>query len=446
MLVFTLVLGQLVCVLLALFVFRSWMADTLNGIVQQRAVEVMQDTGKLLAAELERMDLAALEPGSASWTEAQSLIQASEFADGAYPTLVDPETWRVICHPDPAVLAEEAYIGAVTEDKSVDGTNLYDALIGSADRQSTVLVNAQDELLVPMALSRYDLMLLIHQPRAPLTARLDAFMGRVWSIGAILGFVLVAVSGTVSWVLLKHYESRLASHNATLERKVADRTAQIERNRDAIIYAVARVAESRDEGTGQHLERISQYTRILAEELQRRRDDLDPQWVRTVGITSILHDVGKVGIPDEVLLKPGKLTEAERATIERHPFIGGDTLMAIKQHWGDDPFLVTASEICFAHHERWDGQGYPFGLAGDAIPLSARIVALADVYDALTSARPYKQALPHDEVVQRIRDASGTHFDPQMVEAFLAVADAFDRVRHQMQDQQVEQPKAPASA
>src|SRR5262249_9773297 len=127
---------------------------------------------------------------------------------------------------------------------------------------------------------------------------------------------------------------------------------------------------------------------------------------------------GKVGIPDSILLSPKKLTPEQRAIIQKHPLIGGDTLLAIRKVWGDDPFLVTACEIAFAHHEKWDGSGYPFGLAGENIPLAARIVALADVYDALTTKRVYKDAMSHEQARAVILAGEGSHFDPKVVEAF----------------------------
>ena len=138
-------------------------------------------------------------------------------------------------------------------------------------------------------------------------------------------------------------------------------------------------------------------------------------------VTAALHDIGKVGIPDAVLKKPGKLTDEERKIMNSHTTIGGDTLIAVRQQWEQDEFLRTAAEIALAHHEKWDGSGYPYGRSGDTIGLSARIVAVADVYDALTSERVYKKAMPHEKAKGIIVEGSGAHFDPLVVEAFLAV-------------------------
>ena len=204
------------------------------------------------------------------------------------------------------------------------------------------------------------------------------------------------------------------------------------RSRDAVIFGLAKLAESRDDDTGQHLERICRLVEILASQVAKTNPDLDEEWVRTISTTAAMHDIGKVGVPDAVLLKPGALTEDERRTIQRHTYIGGDTLLEIKRRWGEDPFLVTAAQIAMGHHEKWDGNGYPFGLTGDDIPLAARVVAVADVYDALTSKRVYKNRMPHDQARQIIIDEAGTHFDPQVVHAFMACEAQFRAVAAQM--------------
>ena len=199
------------------------------------------------------------------------------------------------------------------------------------------------------------------------------------------------------------------------------------KSRQAVIFSMARLAESRDEDTGKHLERIGAFVEILAGQLSCMRSDIDNDWVRTVSITAALHDIGKVGIPDTVLRKPGPLTDEERRVMQRHTYIGGDTLLDIKRKWQDDLFICTAAEIALSHHERWDGTGYPYGLSGQDIPLAARVVALADVYDALRSKRVYKEAMTHEAACKLIRKGSGSHFDPDIVKAFDAVEQQFLR-------------------
>jgi response regulator RpfG family c-di-GMP phosphodiesterase len=205
-------------------------------------------------------------------------------------------------------------------------------------------------------------------------------------------------------------------------------------SRDAVIFAMAKLAESRDTDTGKHLERICRYVAILAGELVKHRTDIDQTWVETVTLTAALHDIGKVGIPDAVLCKPGKLTDEERKIIQTHTTIGGDTLIALKQRVADDDqFLGTATEIAFAHHEKWDGSGYPFGLSKEDISLAARLTAVADVYDALTCERVYKKPMSHDKARAIIVGDSGSHFDPAIVEAFVATEDQFRAVSDELQ-------------
>jgi putative two-component system response regulator len=207
--------------------------------------------------------------------------------------------------------------------------------------------------------------------------------------------------------------------------------------RDLAIFALAKLAESRDPETGAHLDRIRCYAKILARHvagLPRYRRAVDADFARTIFQTSPLHDIGKVGIPDSVLLKPGRLSDREFEIMKQHTRIGAETLeAALRQHPGAG-FLRMARDIALNHHERWDGTGYPQGLAGNDIPLSARIVSVADVYDALSTKRVYKEAFAHDVARSIIAAEAGTHFDPDVVDAFLATEDEFIRVRNQFSD------------
>jgi HD-GYP domain-containing protein (c-di-GMP phosphodiesterase class II) len=208
-----------------------------------------------------------------------------------------------------------------------------------------------------------------------------------------------------------------------------ERTARARsQSREAMIFALAKLAESRDDDTGKHLERICKYVEVLAAEVAKNDASLDGDWIRTITVTAALHDIGKVGIPDAVLKKPGPLTDEERKRMQSHTTIGGDTLIAVRREWSEDDFLRIAAEIALSHHERWDGTGYPFGLAAQDISLSARIVAVADVYDALTSKRVYKDAMPHDKAMSIIIEGSGKHFDPAVINAFRHVHEQFQRI------------------
>lgn len=207
--------------------------------------------------------------------------------------------------------------------------------------------------------------------------------------------------------------------------------------RDMMIFSLAKLAESRDQDTGTHLERIREYSKVLATELMswpKFENVVDAQFVELIYLTSPLHDVGKVGIPDNVLLKPGKLTPEEFEVMKRHTLIGGETLGASAQAHPEASFLKMAMDIALKHHERWDGTGYPFQLQGEDIPLSARIVAVADVYDALTTKRVYKPAFTHETAAEIIYKSRGSHFDPDLVDAFSKVEEQMRRIRFELDE------------
>ena len=238
---------------------------------------------------------------------------------------------------------------------------------------------------------------------------------------------------------------QLASMNDVLEHKVEERTAQLQRKtdevsqiRDVTIMAMASLAETRDNETGNHLKRTQNYIRALALKLRDHphfRDFLTEDNIESLYKLAPLHDIGKVGIPDAILLKRGKLTPEEFEIMKTHPLLGGNAIaMAESGLPTPSRFLHIAREIATAHHEKWNGSGYPLGLAGNAIPISARLMALADVYDALISRRIYKEPYTHEKAVAHILLGRGVHFDPEVTEAFLAIQEEFRQIAEQYQD------------
>src|ERR1700722_11369391 len=218
-------------------------------------------------------------------------------------------------------------------------------------------------------------------------------------------------------------------NNAEMIARVgtAERVLSLE-TRDVAIFAMARLAESRDPETGAHLERVRSYSRVLAQHLgglKEYRDEITPEYARLIYLTSPLHDIGKVGIPDIVLLKPGRLSDREFEIMKTHTTIGAQTLDAALREFPGVKFLEMGRDIAIAHHERFDGEGYPNGLRESDIPLCARIVALADVYDALTSKRVYKAAFTHDIARAMILKEAGAQFAPELVEAFIQTEEKF---------------------
>ncbi|MCM5677974.1 two-component system response regulator [Schlegelella sp. S2-27] len=237
---------------------------------------------------------------------------------------------------------------------------------------------------------------------------------------------------------LKTVADFLRDKNAFLEAEVGRRTRELQAIQDVTVVALASLAETRDNETGNHVRRTQFYVRSLCQALRTHAKferALTDKTIEALFKSAPLHDIGKVGVPDHILLKPGKLTAEEFDIMKRHPVIGRDALQRAEEQLGVEvEFLHFAKEIAYGHHEKWDGSGYPQGLKGDEIPLSARLMALADVYDALISRRVYKPPMSHDEAVALILASSGSHFDPDVVAAFTRQEDDFRAIAERYAD------------
>jgi len=247
---------------------------------------------------------------------------------------------------------------------------------------------------------------------------------------------------------VKQHQDSLKNYAITLENAVRQRTLELEVSRQDVIFCLARAVEYRDDVTGRHVERVGQYAAMIAQAL-----GMDQNYISMIEQAAQLHDVGKVGISDDVLMKPGKLSPDEFEQMQRHTLFGKRIVERMGDHeWHKlrqhvligsrildvprSPLLTMAARIALTHHERWDGTGYPLGLAGEDIPLEGRITAVADVFDALSSRRPYKPAYPVDKCFEIIIEESGTHFDSQIVAAFMSQRDAIVRTQIELADQQ----------
>ncbi|SFM49718.1 response regulator [Thermodesulforhabdus norvegica] len=229
----------------------------------------------------------------------------------------------------------------------------------------------------------------------------------------------------------------LEAYSHHLEFLVRQKVEELTQAYKATIFAMAKLAEYRDDATGHHLERVREYSRLLAEQLARMghySEVVTPRFIENIFEASPLHDIGKVAIPDSILLKPGRLTDEEMEIMKQHTVIGASALRDVLRMHPKNEFIAMGIEIAMSHHERWDGMGYPAGLAGDSIPLAARIVAVSDVYDALRSRRPYKAPLPHSNAVGIILAEKGTHFDPLVIDAFVEIQNEFERIAERLSD------------
>lgn len=221
---------------------------------------------------------------------------------------------------------------------------------------------------------------------------------------------------------IRELQFQIEKHNKFLNQMVKEKVKEISESQTATIFALARLSESRDNETGEHLLRIKVLCRTLAEKLKENylyKNLINDEFIENLELASPLHDIGKVGIKDAILLKKGKLTDLEFEEIKQHTLIGAETLREVYQKYPNNIFIKIGIEIANFHHEKWDGTGYPEGLAGDAIPLSARIMAIADEYDALRSKRVYKEAFSHEKSLEIIKESSGSHFDPEIAKVFL---------------------------
>ena len=241
---------------------------------------------------------------------------------------------------------------------------------------------------------------------------------------------------------LKAVRDFLVDKAVFLEEEVFKRTREVQMIQDVTIVAMASLAETRDNETGNHIRRTQNYVRVLAKQMQthpRFRDVLTDETIELLYKSAPLHDIGKVGIPDRILLKPGKLTPEEFEIMKTHTTLGRDAILAAEARLDvSNSFLSLAREIAYSHQEKWDGSGYPEGLSGDDIPLSARLMAVADVYDALISRRVYKAPLSHDDAVAVIVEGSGSHFDPDLVAGFVELESEFRAIAQQFSDSDAE--------
>ncbi|MBF0470188.1 MAG: two-component system response regulator [Gammaproteobacteria bacterium] len=244
---------------------------------------------------------------------------------------------------------------------------------------------------------------------------------------------------------LRQAQQALSQQNRLLEERVAERTRDLAVTQDVTILSMASLAETRDNETGNHIRRTQHYVRVLARYLQQQGEHyseiLDERTIDLLFKSAPLHDIGKVGIPDAILLKPGRLDSEEFEIMKSHTTLGRDAILTAERALqesipasGENTFLHYAREIAYSHQEKWDGSGYPEGLAGEEIPLSARLMAVADVYDALISKRVYKPPFSHEKACQIIREGRGTHFEPLLVDAFIAIEDQFLEVSRSFSD------------
>lgn len=425
--------GQLACLMAGLLWFGNWLGAGVLSRMRQQVLAANEQFAAQTVDMIRRMHPNGLRPGSPDWDQIQTIIEQTKLPNDGFLCIIDSEQGRILCHPD---LRHNAILltlkpGEAALEGPAGGQRIMETARDGTTASGWAQMPDGEHLIAVHDMPELKVKVLAHQRARGITEVLAQLNASVWSIGMVVALFMAAATTGLTSLIVYRYESKLAELNAGLEKQVERRSRSLLKTRDAVIFGLARLAESRHENTGEHLERIHHYVKILACELARRDPAFDEEMVNTIAIASSLHDIGKVGVPDAVLLKAGKLTPRQREIMRRHTIIGADCLLDIKRRLGDDDFLTTACQIALSHHERWNGTGYPFALKGDQIPLSGRIVALADVYDALTSDRVYKCAMSHEQARRLIVNAANKQFDPLVVDLFLKAEAEFEKISAQ---------------
>lgn len=367
------------------------------------------------------------DPDDERWRRAQQAVEELRLPSGGFACITDA-SGRIACHPD---IADEPRLRRVNvgAETFVDIAPTADLAL-PADVRTGVIDFGVDGLHYVAAAEAGGAgsRIYVHQPAGGLARATALLTGDLLLTIIGTGVVVTVLTAAGGYVLARRTTGTMVRTQEDLEEAVSRRTRQLRRSREAVMTALAQLAEHRDNETGEHVDRISRYAVVLSDALRDRHAEIDDEWIDRIRVASRLHDIGKVAVPDAVLLKPGKLDEAEFEQIKRHTTVAADTLLSVHRDLESDPMLAMAVEIALYHHEKWDGSGYPMGVAGDAIPLSARIVAVIDVFDALRSPRVYKPGLPLERVRTIIEDSAGGHFDPTIVEVFLARLDEIDAI------------------
>jgi response regulator RpfG family c-di-GMP phosphodiesterase len=430
-----LIASQAACLGFGVAWATGWLWEAFETVVHNYVTAQGRAETHQLALEIQSLGLTTAEPGTADWHQLQELCENTQVPHEGFVCIMRRDNGAMLCHPelkqDPGLLRLSPGRGLLINNQT-SGPILQLAKNVESERLPVVIGNVdldgQVHAFTGYSLPSLNAILGVYQSDMAIDEFIAATIRPVMQIGYILMTFVVGATAMITGFLLSRYEAGLAAANSRLESQVEERTRSLVRTRNAVTFGLAKLAESRDKDTGKHLERIRTYVSILATELARTVPEIERGFVADLAVASSLHDIGKVGIPDAVLLKPSRLTPVERKAMEMHTTLGSECLGAIRKQLGEDDFLEVAEEIAASHHEHWDGGGYPKGLTGKEIPLAGRIVALADVYDALTSHRPYKVAVSHEEARDWIVSRYGQQFDPLVVEAFVAREKDFYRI------------------
>ena len=429
---------QTACLGVGLWMQYCYTVSTVIHGATEKCYTNLTSLGAGILDRLGASDLAAMADDTTNATALAKLLDTNGSERGGI--IVANANWRVRDSANLDLMIDKA-------DPIVWEPRSTDPLLSSTWSHGRIALGGTEYVAIARALPGHSGYLLLVQDVDSIKEMTATLIDSLPAVSALtMVWMLVLLTIAVYLLCARLYEDmdeQRSQSASDSHRQVQD----LVRTRDAVIFGLAKLADSRDPETGEHLERISVYSTLLTSAASRDakfKDKISPAFSRLIGISSALHDIGKVGILDSILNKPGRLTPEEFKSMQEHANIGGDCLREIEQRLGSSNFLQLAREIAYAHHENWDGKGYPRGLAGTNIPLGARVVAIADVYDALSSKRVYKEAFPHEECVRIIRAESGKKFDAELVRIWLTIESKFDAIAKQFaESRQAEAPAQP---
>jgi putative two-component system response regulator len=435
LLVLLLIVSQLGCLGFGVVWATQWLHQTFDEFLSRNVASQGRAISYELAHRIGEEPIASIEPGTAGWSRLQQLCEQTDVPHKGFISVLRRDTGALLCHTrlndDPSLLG--TFPGRQPLVKGDAVASVIEAVHDAQD-SGRLLATGQIEFdgnlyeMACLALPQLNAILAVQQSDAEIDHNAAELVLPLVEVGMVMVVAIVAASTVLTMFLVSRFESTLATLNSSLAKDVEQRTQSLVRTRNAVVFGLAKLSESKDKDTTGHLERLRLYVTFLASHMAKTNSEITHHYVANLAVASALHDVGKVGVPDAVLLKTGRLTPTERRAMQMHAELGGECLAAIQRQLGDDDFLQLGQQVAVAHHEQWDGSGYPHGLQGKEIPLAARIVSLADVYDALTSHRPYRPALSHAEAREWIVSHYGTQFDPEVVEAFVAREGDFARL------------------
>lgn len=424
----TLITAQVLCIALGLFFYHNYIASSVQQSLEQEAraqlarnaAQVAQAVGPFVAQDRRG-------PSAQRAIYGKRLSQA--LAGGNYQlALVDTE-WRVVATAAPQA-SPDANLNSITWLRSsAHGPTHGEPIRGSIETPTGL--HAAVAFPLPSG-SGY---VVAHRDITGDRIRAAEIRPMLWAATCITLLWACGLSAVTLYMAVGYFHGTQKNEMAQPDGDALKQAQALLRTQETVIFGLAKLSDSRDPETGDHLDRIAYYSTMLASAMRQHPDFCDvitASYVHLIGISSALHDIGKVGVEDAILRKPASLTPQERTRMKEHTRVGEECLKEIERRLGTSNFLQMAREIASSHHERWDGAGYPEGLVGEHIPLAARIVAVADVYDALSSKRVYKEAIPHPQCVAMIAEEAGYHFDPRIVEVFLKIEAKFEQVSRQL--------------